>query len=150
MKTFIATIFLMMLAFSFSINANSESHQMGGCQDGQMMGMMGDPQSRSMMMDQIADDPDMRHQMMQKMMESMNLDMHQMMNDPEMKARMQMHMEMMQAMMGPDGMDEVKMKEMMDNPEMMDMMKMDMMGMQMMNGGMMEKHSKKDSEEHVH
>jgi hypothetical protein len=46
--------------------------------------------------------------------------------DPEMRARMQIHAEMMQVMMGPDGMEQSKMKEMMGE------------------------HSKEDSEEHVH
>lgn len=150
MKTFIAIIFSMLIVVSFSINAESTGHQTGGCMDGQAMEMKGDSESHSMMMDEIAADPEMRHQMMQKMMESTNMDMHQMMNNPEMKARMQMHMEMMQAMMGSNGMDQSKMKEMMENPEMMDMMKMDMMGMQMMNDAKAGEDSAEDGGEHVH
>jgi len=145
MKTLIVILVSMMIALSFSISAGS-GNAMGGCQDGQKMEMMDDPESHSAMMDQIAADPEMRHQMMQ----SNNLDMHQMMNNPEMRERMKMHVEMMQAMMDSEGMDEAEMKEMMDNPEMMDMMKMHMMSMQMMNGGMMGEHSTEDSEEHVH
>lgn len=150
MKTLIVSLMSMMLAVSFSISAESENHAMGGCQDGQMMGMMDDPDAQAMMMNQIAGDPEMRHQMMQKMMGSMNMDMQQMMNSPQMKEMMQMHVEMMQAIMDPDGMDQAKMKEMMENPQMMEMMKLHTMNMQMMNGGMMGEHSTEDSEEHVH
>jgi hypothetical protein len=121
-----------------------------GCQDTPMMAEMDDPDSRSMMMDQIADNPEMRHEMMQKMMQSMNMDMYQMMNDPEMRARMEKHAQMMQSMTASDEMDQTEMSEMMDDPEMKEMMQMHMMGLQMMNGGMMGKHSSEDSEEHAH
>jgi hypothetical protein len=63
---------------------------------------------------------------------------------------MQNHKEMMQAMMGPEGMDSEKMKAMMDNPEMKSMMKMHMMCVQMMNGGMTGEQPEENSEEHVH
>lgn len=149
MKTLIAIFVSIMLAMSFSISAES-NNAMGGCQDGHMMGMMDDPESHSTMMDEIAADPEMRHQMMQKMMQTNNMDMHQMMNNPEMRERMKMHVEMMQAMMDSEGMDQARMKEMMENPEMMELMKMHMMSVQMMNGGMMGEHSKDNSEEHVH
>lgn len=121
-----------------------------GCQNSEMMAEMDDPAARSKMMEQIAEDPEMRHQMMQKMMQSMNTDMYQMMNDPEMNERMQKHVEMMQAMMDSDGMDQAKMEKMMQDPEMKEMMQMHMMGMQMMNSGMTGKHPTEDSGEHAH
>lgn len=117
-------------------------------EDGQKMGVMGDYHARSMMMDQIAENPEMRQEMMHKMMQSM--DMHKMMNDPEMKTRMKKHVAMMQAMLDSEAMDPTKMKEMMDNPEMMSMMKMHMMCAQTENGEMMGKHSKESTEIHAH
>ncbi len=145
MKTLIVILSSMLLAASFSINAGPHDHATEEGQDGQMMGMMGDPEARSMMMDQIAGNPEMSHEMMQKMMHSMNMDadmdMQKMMSNPEMKARMQKHMEMMQAMLDSEGMDQAKMKEMMDDPEMKSMMKMHMMCAKMMHGGMKGEHS---------
>lgn len=72
-----------------------------------MMGMMSDDHSRSMMMDQIAKDPEMRQEMISTMM---------------------------QAMFDSEGMDPAKM---MDDPEMMSMMKKHMMCAQAIDGGMM-------------
>lgn len=72
----------------------------------QMMEMMQDSTIRNMMMEHIAQNPQMRRQMMQGMMKHINMDstamlnrMHMMMNDPEMKKRMDQHMAMMQSMM---------------------------------------------------
>ena len=148
MKTLITIFISMMLVMSFSISAES-NNAMGGCQDDHMMGMMDDPESHSAMMDEIAADPEMRHQMMQKMVQTNSVDMHQMMNDPETREQMKMHVEMMQAMMDSEGMDPVKMKEMMENPEMMEMMKMHMMSVQMM-GGMNGSHSEESGMDHSH
>lgn len=127
--------------------AGAESHG-HAIEDGQKMGVMGDYHARSMMMDQIAENSEMRQEMMHKMMQSM--DMHKMMNDPEMKTRMKKHVAMMQAMLDSEAMDPTKMKEMMDNPEMMSMMKMHMMCAQTENGEMMGKHSKESNEIHAH
>lgn len=148
MKTLITVLVSMMIATSFSINAASQDHTMMDGPDGQMMGAMGDYHSRSMMMDQIVEDPEMRQEMMHKMMQSM--DMQKMMNDPEMKARMQKHVGMMQVMLDSDGMDPDKMKGMMDNPEMMSMMKMHMMCAEAADGVEMEEHPMENGEEHTH
>ena len=139
MKTLITILVSMMLAVSFSINAGSQGHMMEDGDDGQMKGVMGDYHSRSMMMDQIVEDPEMRQEMVHKIMQSM--DMQEMMNDPEMKSRMQKHVGMMQAMLDSEGMDQAKMKTMMDNPKMMSMMKMHMMCAQTASDGMMGEHS---------
>lgn len=114
----------------------------------QMMQMMEDSEMRAMMMEHIAENQDMRQEMMKQMRKSMMDDMqqmdhsermdqmHQRMNNPEMKERMQKHMEMMQSMMEGDEMDRSMMMEKMQDSE---MMKMHMMCMQMhgddMNGG---------------
>ncbi len=154
MKTLITILVSMMLAISFSISAEPHDQAKTDGQDAQLMGMMANPDSRSMMMDQIAGNPGMRQEMMQKMMQSMNMDagmdMQKMMGNPEMKARMQKHVEMMQAMLDSEGMDQAKMKEMMDNPEMKSMMKMHMTCAQAMNGGMMGSHSMDNGKEHAH
>lgn len=148
MKTLIAILISMMLVVSFSISAGSHDHAMEDGQDGPTKGVMGDYHSRSMMMDQIVEDPEMRLEMMHKMMQSM--DMHKMMGDPKMKARMQRHVDMMQSMLDSEAMDPAKMEEMMDDPEMMSMMKPHMLCAQTMNGGIMEERSKENSEEHNH
>lgn len=148
MKTLITVFASMMIATSFSISAGSQDHAMMDDQNGQKMGVMGDYHARSMMMDQIVEDPEMRQEMMHKMMQSM--DMQQMMNDPELKSRMQRHVSMMQAMLDSDGMDSATMKEMMGNPKMMSMMKTHMMCAQITDGEMMGEHVMKNGEEHTH
>ena len=104
--------------------------------------MMPDSEKYSAMMDRIADDPNLRRQMMQKMMQAMDHDnsrmqgdMAKMMKDPEMKKRMKSHMEMMGAMM--DGQDQGKahVKMMMKDPEMKDMMRMHRMCLETMMAG---------------
>jgi hypothetical protein len=148
MKTLITVLVSIMIATSFSLSAGSQDHAMMDVQEGHMKGAMGDYHARSMMMDQIVEDPEMRQEMMHKMMQSM--DMQQMMNDPEMKSRMQMHVGMMQAMLDSEGMDPAKMQEMMDNPKMMSMMKKHMMCAQITDGEMMGEHLMKSGEEHTH
>ena len=111
MKTLITVLVTMMLIASSSINAQS---------DGQKMGVLGDYHARSMMMDQIVDDPEMRQEMMHKIMQTM--DMEKMMNDPDMKARMQKHVAIMQAMLDSDGMGSDIMLKMMEYPEMASML----------------------------
>ncbi len=83
MKTLSAILISMMLAVSFSINAGSHGHSMEDGQDGRLMGVMGDYHSRSMMMDQIVEDPEMRQDMM---------------DNPEMMSMMKMHMMCAQTM----------------------------------------------------
>ena len=75
-------------------------------------------------------------------------DMHQMMNDPEMKARMQKHLDMMQAMLNSEGMSQEEMQEMMSKPEMKSMMQKHMMCSKMMHAGKMGEHKK--GTEHNH
>jgi len=76
---------------------------------GQMMNKMADTDSGSMMMKSMDKDSGMS---MQKMM-----------SNPEMKARMQKHVDMMQAMLDSDGMSQEDMQATMDKPEMQEMMK---------------------------
>lgn len=104
--------------------------------------MMQDSEKYSAMMDRIANDPNLRRQMLQKMMQAMGHDtsgmqgnMAKMMKDPEIQKRMKTHMEMMGAMM--DGQDRGKahMKTMMNDPEMKDMMRMHRMCMETMMAG---------------
>jgi hypothetical protein len=76
----------MMLAISFSISAETENHAMGGCQDGQMMGMM-----------------QMHVEMMRFLMDSDGMDqakMKEMMENPQMMEMMKIHMMNMQMMNG--------------------------------------------------
>lgn len=113
----------------------------------QMMEMIQDSTMRSMMMGQIASNPEMRQEMMSHMRQQMRGNMQQMdrsqmmqnmqmmKDDPEMKERMQKHMKMMQVMMDGE-MDQSEMMEMMDDPE---MMSMHMTCMQMMQGNKMNK-----------
>ena len=149
MKTFITVLLAAVLAMSLSVSEAMQGHEMDADQHAQMMSMMGDPAARAMMIDMVAQDPEMRHEMMRKMMQSNEMDMQKMMENPEMRARMLKHAEMMTAMMSSEGMDQAKMKEMMEDPEMMEMLKMHMMSAQMM-GGMHGSHSKDSGMDHSH
>ena len=149
MKTFITVLLAAVLVMSLSVSEAMQGHEMDADQHAQMMSMMGDPAARSMMMDMVAQDPEMRHEMMRKMMQSNEMDMQKMMENPEMRARMLKHAEMMTAMMSSEGMDQAKMKEMMEDPEMMEMLKMHMMSAQMM-GGMNASHSEDSGMDHSH
>ena len=149
MKTFITVLLAAVLAMSLSVSEAMQGHEMDADQHAQMMSMMGEPAARSMMMEMVAEDPDMRHEMMKKMMQTNEMDMQKMMANPEMRARMLKHAEMMTAMMGSEGMDQAKMKAMMEDPEMMELLKMHMMSAQMM-GGMHESHSEKSEMDHSH
>jgi len=149
MKTLITVLLAAILAMSLSVSEAMQGHEMDADQHAQMMSMMGDPAARSMMMEMVAEDPDMRHEMMKKMMQTNEMDMQKMMENPEMRARMLKHAEVMTAMMGSEGMDQAKMKAMMEDPEMMEILKMHMMSAQMM-GGMQGSHSEKGSKDHSH
>jgi len=73
--------------------------------------------------------------MMQSMDKDSGMSMQKMMSNPDMKARMQKHVEMMQAMLDSDGLSQEEMQAMMDKPEMQEMMKK--MNMHMKCSGMM-------------
>jgi hypothetical protein len=148
MKTLITILVAMTLTVSFTLSAGSQDHSMMGGQNKHKMRIMDDYDARSMMMDQIVDDPEMRQEMIHKIMQSM--DMQEMMNDPDMKARMQTHVSMMQAMLDSDGMDPAKMKGVMGNPEMTSMMKMHMMCAEATDGEMMGNNSKESGEDNAH
>jgi len=143
MKTIIAILISITLIVGFSISAESQDHEMVDGHDRPTNEVMGDYHARSMMMDQIVEDPEMRQEMIHKIKQSM--DMQQMMNDPEMKTRMQKHVGMMQSMLDSEEFDQT----MMDNPEMMSMMKMHMMCAQTASDGIMGEHSMKHGEEHM-
>jgi hypothetical protein len=88
--------------------------------------------------------------MMQSMDQDAEMDMHEMMNNPEMRARMQKHVELMQAMLNSDAEDPEKMHEMMSDPEMKSMMQMHMKCAQMMHGEMAEENSETEEMDHDH
>ena len=148
MKTLNAVLISTMLSLSFSIGASSQGHSMVDGHDRPMNSVTDDYHARSMMMDQIVEDPEMRQEMMHKMMQSM--DVHQMMNDQEMKTRMQNHLDMVQAMLDSGAMDSIQMKELMGNTKTMSMMKMHMMCVQTSQGGLNEHQSMSNGNEHSH
>lgn len=148
MKTLITILLPIMLAVSFSTNAASQDHEIHVSKDAPVVGGLADYHVRGIMMDQIVEDPEMRQEMMNKMMQSM--DVHQMMNNPAMKARMEKHVGMMQAMLNSAAMDPAMMNKMMGNPEMMSRMKMYMMCAQTTNDEMKGEHSMENGEEHTH
>ena len=142
LTTTFALIFSLMLFASAGFAQQTDTEMAEKKQH--MMEMMQDSTMRAMMMEYIAENPEMRKQMMQQMQQKM-------MDNPEMKERMQKHMKMMQAMMEGKEMDHSKMKQMMGDSS---MMKMHMMCMQMMmQDGMMDKDgmkSGKDNHEQHH
>jgi len=155
MKTFNTIVLSTVMAMCSSTTVLALDQHQTGDMNHEMMGMMADPGERSMMMDQIAKNPEMRQEMMQKMMyptgESPEMYMQKMMSNPEMRAKMQKHLNMMQAMLDTDGTDQAKMQEMMSNPEMKSMMEKHMMCGQMMHAGTMgEKADDKDADEAMH
>ena len=139
MKRLNTTMLVTLMALCFSSTGAAQENQQAGKMSHEMMSMMADPGGRSMIMNQIAGNPEMRQEMMQKMMQTMDkdseMDMHEMMSNPEMRAKMQKHVDMMQAMLATDPSDEAKMQEMMSNPEMKSMLEKHMMCSQMMNAG---------------
>jgi hypothetical protein len=158
MKTLTAVVCTLILTAGFSNFVSAQEHSSGKDMKNQMMNMMADPKTRSMMMADIAKNPEMRQEMMQQMMQQMKpsldqeaeMEMHEMMGNPQMKEKMQKHLNMMQAMLDMDGSDPAKMKEMMNNPEMKSMMRMHAMCSQMMKEGKMEQDPGADVENHVH
>ena len=139
MKTINKIVLFTVMAMCTSTTVFAQDQHQTGAMNQEMMAMMADPVERSMMMDQIAKNPEMRQEMMQKMMQTMGksseMDMQKMMSNPEKRAKMQKHLDMMQAMLDADGTNQAKMQEMMNNPEMKSMMKKHMMCAQMMNAG---------------
>ncbi|MGD2127692.1 MAG: hypothetical protein PVJ33_03565 [Lysobacterales bacterium] len=95
---------------------------MGQGSNGQVSGMMSNPDTRAQVMNQIAGNPQMRQEMLQKMMHAMGMgqgkDLQQMMNQPGVRSQMQHRMEMMQAMLGSDGMNPQQRRNMMNDPQM--------------------------------
>jgi hypothetical protein len=90
--------------------------------NGQMAGMMSNPDTRSQIMNQIAGNPQMRQEMLQTMMHAMGMgqgnDLQQMMNQPGVRSQMQHQMKMMQAMLGSGGMSQHQRQSMMNDPQM--------------------------------
>lgn len=158
MKTLTAVVCTLILTAGFSNLVSAQEQSSGDSMKGQMMDMMADPSNRSMIMADIARNPEMRQEMMQQMMQQMKpsldkdagMEMHEMMSNPQMKEKMQKHLNMMQAMLDMDGSDAAKMKEMMNNQEMKSMMRMHAMCSQMMKAGNMEQDPSVDGENHVH
>ena len=73
MKILNTTILTVALATSLTVYAGMSAHEMDADQHAQMMSMMGDTAARSMMMDMVAADPEMRQEMAQKMHSAMNM-----------------------------------------------------------------------------
>jgi len=90
-------------------SAMAQDQQKDTGMKGHMAGKMADGNSSSMTMQSMGNDSGMS--------------MQNMMSNPEMKARMQKHVDMMQAMLDSDGMSPEDMQAMMDKPEMQEMMK---------------------------
>jgi len=153
-KTFTKRTVVLLAAVTFAINAGAHGHEVKDVQNNRLMDLVGASDERYMMMVQIAKNPELRYEMMQKIKHSMStdtgMDMHKMLNDPEMKARMQRHIGIMQGLFDSEEMDQAKMKEMMDNPEMKSMIKMHMMCAQITNGGIMGEYSEENNEAHTH
>lgn len=153
MKTLIGIMVTALLSVSLSSTAQAQNEKMSDDMKGPMMSMLADPGERSMMMDHIAGNPEMRQEMMQKMMQTMGksseMDMHEMMSSPEMRTKMQKHVDMMQAMLATDPSDQAKMQEMMNNPEMKSMMDKHMMCSQMMNAGTTGEQADDKEEDHA-
>ena len=146
MNTLTTLLLSTILTASFTGAALAQTHEHGTDGEDQIMDMMADPDSRSMMMESIANNPEMRHQMMHKMKQTMapdgEMSMYEMMNNPAMKERMQKHMEMMQTMWNSGEMNQEEIHKMMSDYEMKSVMHMHSMCMKMMNDGMMGEHSK--------
>ncbi len=123
MKTVSVIMLSALLAVSLSSNAGTEDDQKG---DG------------------------MNKPMMHSMDQDSEMDMHEMMNNPEMRARMQKHVELMQALLNSDAEDPEKMHEMMRDPEMKSMMQRHMKCAQMMHGEMAGEHSEAKETDHDH
>ncbi len=142
MKNVYKFIALILVFGSISLSAVAQQNEMPANRQ-HMMSMMQDTSMQNMMMNHIAENPEMRSKMMKALMNSGNNMSHgkmmekmkSIMNNPEMKDRMQKHMAMMQSMMN----EEMDHSKMMENSS---MMKMHLMCMQMMSTGMM----KSDSE----
>jgi len=74
MKLLKTVILATALTISLTVYAGMPGHDTNADQHAQMVSMMGDPAARSMMMDMVAADPQMRQEMMQKLHSAMNLD----------------------------------------------------------------------------
>jgi hypothetical protein len=138
MRTFTKMAAVLLVAVTFTINAGDHGYEVKDGQNDRLMDLVGASDERYMMIVQIAKNPELRFEMMQKIMHSMRkdtgMDMHKVLNDPEMKARMQRHIGMMQELFDSEEMNQATMKEMMDNPEMKSMMKMHILFAQITNG----------------
>lgn len=105
--TLLLTAAILTLGAIGTVMAQDQQNEKG--MQGHMANKMGGADSGSMMMQSMGKDSGMS---MQKMM-----------SNPDMKARMQKHVDMMQAMLDSDGMSQEDMQAMMDKPEMQEMMK---------------------------
>ena len=137
-KIFTATLAMMLFAsvgFAQQKQANTIQKKQ------QIMKIMQDSTMRALMIDQITQNPQMRRQMMQRMISSAQMDssmmsnrLQQIMNNPQMQQRMQARMAMMQNRMKSGKMGAGSMQGMMNNKTMQNMMPM--MCMRMMQGNM--------------
>jgi hypothetical protein len=138
-RTFTKRTVVLLAAVIFTINAGAHGHEVKNGQNHRLMDLVGASDERYMMMVQIAKNPELRSEMIQRIMQSMSrdadTDIGLVMNDPEVKARMQEHVSMMQITLDSNGMDSEEMKAVTNNPQMMSMMKMHLIFAQMTTGG---------------
>ena len=139
MRTFTKRTVVVLAAVIFTINAGAHGHEVQDGQNHRLMDLVGASDERYMMMVQIAKNPELRSEMIQRIMQSMSrdadTDIGLVINDPEVKARMQEHVSMMQITLDSNGMDSEEMKAVTNNPQIMSMMKMHLIFAQMTTGG---------------
>ena len=139
MRTFTKRAVVLLAAVIFTINAGANGYEVKDGKNYRLMDLVGASDERYMMMVQIAKNPELRSEMIQRIMQSMSrdadTDIGLVINDPEVKARMQEHVSMMQIMLDSDDMDSEEMKAVTNNPQMMSMMKMHLILAHMTTGG---------------
>jgi len=132
-----------MMGSGMGQGSNGQMMQMhGGSTSNHVMDMMQDAGTRSMMMDQIARDPEMRLEMLRKMMHAMDTqsypDLQQIANQPETRAGLEKQVELMQGMLGSGDEDRETRADIMNDPKMRGDMRLQLMCNQLMTQGDMQ------------
>ena len=91
MRTFTKMAAVLLVAVTFTINAGDHGYEVKAGQNDRLMDLVGASDERYMMMVQIAKNPELRSEMIQRIMQSMSrdadMDMGLVMNDPEVSRR---------------------------------------------------------------
>jgi hypothetical protein len=134
--------FILVMASLFLLVNLGFSQQTDEQKKEQIREIMQDTTMRSMMMEQMVQDPEMRSELRQHMIRTargdsmmMRRNMQQMMQDPETKKRMQEHISYMQSMMEGRQMDKNRMRQMDESG----MMRMNAVCLEMMKNGIQKK-----------